>query len=596
MKFDTFAQSLGIAFVPVDRQTKNPYHGGWPQRTFRASDFRPDDNVGAKWGDPSGGLVDIDCDSHAAARVAERLLEKAPRYGRRSKRGSHYILRAAGAKTKQFINPFTKEMVIELRSTGSQSVLPGSIHPSGEPYEWEQQVPPPTVDPLECRQDVGQLAAIALTASLWAEGSRHGFALALAGFLAKQRVPKERTDLIVELVAFAADDKEVRDRLAAVATTYERFENGDEITANFTDVLNDKAATFAATLAKWLALEREAFRIRDEGALLAREAAPFLVKNIVVRGSLVAIVAPPDVGKTFLTLDLCLTVASGQSHWLGQRVLESGPVVYVMAEGAGRFKLRYLAWKQTRGVKDRLPFHWIDQAVPLLDEKVFRDFAKQVAQIKPRIVVFDTLSRCLMGADENSQSDMGKAVGSCDELRARTGAVVALVHHTKKDGTTERGSSVLRASVDTILTLKEDADERGLLKLACERQKDAEPFTPMDLVRRPIELEGVWDDEGNPESSCVLEVADSDDAQVRRAEKADKIREAIVTLVRSKPDCSRNYIVEKMGGNRNLVLSRIKDLVEEGLLLADPRKGLRALDLVREGELVARRERQRGLL
>jgi hypothetical protein len=72
--FDPFAESLGISFVPVSRQTKRPYHENWTQRDDLV--FGSNDNVGGRWGDKSGGLVDIDCDIPQAARVSRDLLSK----------------------------------------------------------------------------------------------------------------------------------------------------------------------------------------------------------------------------------------------------------------------------------------------------------------------------------------------------------------------------------------------------------------------------------------------------------------------------------------------------------------------------------------
>ena len=183
-----------------------------------------------------------------------------------------------------------------------------------------------------------------------------------------------------------------------------------------------------------------------------------------------------------------------------------------------------------------LPFYWIDQAVPLLEEKAMRAFLKHAAPLKPVLIVFDTLSRCFIGGDENSASDMGMAMAACDDLRARTKALVALLHHTKKDGTVERGSSALRGAVDTILTLEED-DEQGLLTLTCERQKDAEAFEPFQIQRRVVQLDGVYDEEGNHESSCVIQLA-TDTGIQRRATRHTHSR-SCANAPRYQQDASR---------------------------------------------------------
>jgi hypothetical protein len=485
------------------------------------------------------------------------------------------LVRSPGAKTRAFLNPFVEadKTIVEIRSTGAQSVLPPSVHDSGENYEWEQQEQPDTVDPGRLLAAVGDLASAALIATLWKDG-RHAFALALSGFFAKQGVPIERAERLLRFVTVGAQDEEEQDRLRALADTYRNYSDGQEVVAHFYDILGkDNGQLLAKTLISWLGLERTKFRIYNEQDLTSRPEARYLVKGALVQGSLIAIIAPPDVGKTFLSLDLALHVAAGKSHWLGKKLLAAGPVLYVVAEGAGRFKLRYLAWKQAHKVIKPLPFNWLDQPVPLLDEKVCRAFIKQVAPLKPVLIKFDTLSRCLAGADENSAKDMGKAVEILDELRARTGACVSVLHHTKKNGTVERGSSVLRGAVDTILTLTEDNDDPGVLTLKCERQKDAEPFEPIALFRKSVHLDGVYDEEGQPETSCVIEVPSEEEVVFREGSEQKKHR-LIVEFVKANPNCSKSAVYKAMGGNRNEVFTRITNLINERTLVLNDKSGL----------------------
>ena len=62
-------------------------------------------------------------------------------------------------------------------------------------------------------------------------------------------------------------------------------------------------------------------------------------------------------------------------------------------------------------------------------------------------------------------------------------AAVMLVHHTTKNGEAERGSSVLRGAVDTMLDL---SCSNEIIRLTCAKQKDAEPFSPLRLQLAPV--------------------------------------------------------------------------------------------------------------
>jgi hypothetical protein len=293
------------------------------------------------------------------------------------------------------------------------------------------------------------------------------------------------------------------------------------------------------------ATSRYAFKNLD--TLLNSPAAPFLVRNLLVQNSLVALVSPPGSNKTFVALDLALSVASRQPTWLGEPLNVSGPVVYVLGEGGGRIKLRVQAWNQEHGITATYPFHYINEPVALTKRTEADAFVHEVAALKPVLIVFDTLSRCLAGADENNQKDMSAAVSVCDTLRQQLGCTVLLLHHTTKDGSTERGSSVLRGAVDTLLKLDvPDASAREFT-MTCDKQKDAEPFADIALVREQVTLTSERDaDTGDPTVSCVVKVATG--AQVsqhanRRLWKAQQ-------FMLKHPQTSKSVLAEHLGGRK----------------------------------------------
>ena len=144
----------------------------------------------------------------------------------------------------------------------------------------------------------------------------------------------------------------------------------------------------------------------------------------------------------------------------------------------------------------------MNEAVALTNAADSSTFVREVATLKPALIVFDTLSRCLAGADENNQKDMSAAVGVCDRLRQQLGCTVLLLHHTTKEGQTERGSSVLKGAVDTLLRIPDTSDRRSML--TCDKQKDAEPFDSIGLFREDVTLGAERDVyTGEPAKSCV---------------------------------------------------------------------------------------------
>ena len=322
------------------------------------------------------------------------------------------------------------------------------------------------------------------------------------------------------------------------------------------------------------------FMFKNRDALLNSAAAPFVVQNLIVQNSLVALVSPPGSNKTFLALDLALSIASGQSTWLGAPLHVAGPAVYVLGEGGGRFKLRVQAWDEQHGIEpsQSYPFHVLNEAVALTNRADADAFVQEVAALKPVLIVFDTLSRCLAGADENNQKDMSAAVGVCDTLRQQLGCCVVLLHHTTKGGDVERGSSVLRGAVDTLLVLKASDPSAAQFTMTCDKQKDAESFAPIYLAREQVTLMSERDSyTGDPVVSCVVKVASTAQASQHADQQLWKAQQFIL----KNPDASRRAVAECVGGRRTEAFQKISEWVSRGELRfrrrrTDPLASMRA--------------------
>lgn len=133
---------MGYQPVPIAPRDKRPVDDGWQRRTFVPADFAPDGNIGLKLGDPSGGLVDVDCDCPEAVELAPLYLPPTPVVtGRDGRPRSHFWYICPGSHTRQFRDPQTRKMIVELRSTGGQTLVGPSQHPEGGRYDDLQGTP-----------------------------------------------------------------------------------------------------------------------------------------------------------------------------------------------------------------------------------------------------------------------------------------------------------------------------------------------------------------------------------------------------------------------------------------------------------------------
>jgi hypothetical protein len=157
----------GYAPIPVPAGEKKPRLKGWTGLRLTEPDlpahFNGTGNIGILLGEPSGWLVDVDLDSPEARELAEQHLPPTgPKTGRAGSPASHWWYVAPGARTKQHRDPVTGESIVELRSTGAQTLVGPSVHPSGETYD-PLDGEPAQVDAAHLAACVAALAAAVVT-------------------------------------------------------------------------------------------------------------------------------------------------------------------------------------------------------------------------------------------------------------------------------------------------------------------------------------------------------------------------------------------------------------------------------------------------
>lgn len=244
-----------------------------------------------------------------------------------------------------------------------------------------------------------------------------------------------------------------------------------------------------------------------------RPPAKWLVKGWLPEQGTAGLVGDSNVGKSFVALELGLSIARG-TPWLGKAVIQGG-VLYVAAEGGHGFGLRQDAYEIHHGVNlDDVPFGLVDSAIDLRTSMVDADrviaAAKEfVADTEQplRLVVLDTLARVMAGGEENSSPDMGAVINASGKIAEATGALVLLIHHTGKDAKKgARGHSSLRAALDTQIIITRSGN---VCTLTLDKQRDGPTDLQLAYSLRSVDL-GISDDEDGLESQSSAVVVSAD--------------------------------------------------------------------------------------
>ncbi len=211
--------------------------------------------------------------------------------------------------------------------------------------------------------------------------------------------------------------------------------------------------------------------------------------------------------KSFVTLDMLLSIAAGKS-WAGSKFKpKPQAVVYVSAEGKGLSK-RLQAWSLHHGHDlHKIPFYAVEHALNLSNPAGILELVEAIEALKiqPAVIGIDTLSRNSGPLDENSSADMGAFINALDQhLRQRLKCSVLLVHHTghmAKDRA--RGSYALMASTDAWFKVERPDPEAMAVKFTTGRLKDSDSPPAIYLKANVVDL-GSVDEDGQPETSLVL--------------------------------------------------------------------------------------------
>jgi len=231
----------------------------------------------------------------------------------------------------------------------------------------------------------------------------------------------------------------------------------------------------------------------------------WILNPLLRRGELAFLYGAPKSGKTFLAIDILLTVAAG-GGWCGGRYWADKPMsaVLAIAEGHHGLKGRLEAAFINRGltsdiIGDRLriiplvPQLYPDTPHPSRSAAMFIDALNEAA-VCPDLIVVDTYARAILGADENSNRDASLILDTLQVFQTCLGCAVLVVHHANKGMGELRGASAILGGADIVLKCSREGNYR---RLEVEFAKDIPEQKPISfsLYPAPESVYVVWEEE-----------------------------------------------------------------------------------------------------
>jgi hypothetical protein len=215
----------------------------------------------------------------------------------------------------------------------------------------------------------------------------------------------------------------------------------------------------------------------------------YLVDGLIPVGTSVIFSGWQGLGKTFVATDLVVEIArkKGTGKWLDSFTSKHGPVIYIDNEMGGNltsYRLKQLMGPKGLSAADLDLHYYIRSRFKLTNEKHYGKLVKEIARIRPLLVVIDSFASCHT-LDENQSRDMRHFFDDlvapiCDQYKC----AMMLIDHEGKGiaGIHQYGSKRLRGSgakgdaVDQILSLDYQDGQLLFEHSKARYQKRHDPF------------------------------------------------------------------------------------------------------------------------
>jgi hypothetical protein len=272
--------------------------------------------------------------------------------------------------------------------------------------------------------------------------------------------------------------------------------------------------------------------------------------------------------KTWLCLDLALSIASNTPMLDRFAIHRPGGVLFVSAEGGQAYlKQRLNSLCAHRGLKlDALPHRLdiISTAIRIDTPEGLGRLVATIEAVRPVLLVLDPLVR-LHRIDENSASSVSGLLSSLTELQQRHDLAIVVAHHSTKQGARRsdmggqdfRGSSDFHAWGDSNIFVRKK-DGRFIIAAEHRAAPSSEKWT----------LEATTDD--NPR----LRVVDDDGEEPASRERLsddNRIKNEALGLVRAGDKASAD-LRKAITGSNERIGAAVRELEAEGLIVKKGRR------------------------
>lgn len=448
----------GWSVLPVRPDEKRPYMTNWLQYTkTRAPKAMVEgwfnNLAGAGVGVVTGrisNMVVLDVESDCPYPIEDLLKRYPTQMIARSGGGGYHLFYQYPTNQTRVANRVRIFEGADLRADGGFIVLPPTMHTSGNRYEWVKRGPlgafPVALLELQAQPKVQGEGWITEALRGVSEGGRNDACARLAGYFFKKGM---NADIVEALLLDWNERNEPPLPVQEVRTTIKSIERshatgGDQFTQ--VQFVDDRAE--AVKEQKHKESSFGIMRMTDYVKGYGGEGTTWLVDDWMPDKSITFLVSPPESYKTWLLLDLAVSVSAGVPFLGKYQVNNPGPTLIIQQEDSHSGltdRLALIVEQKLNALPKLGDNEWTVPAMPDLpiyvhpdrqlrfgNKKVLEEMEQQIATIRPRVIMIDPLYSTTDSTD-NYMADLANRMMILKTWRDKYGCSFLIAHHSKKN-------------------------------------------------------------------------------------------------------------------------------------------------------------------
>jgi putative DNA primase/helicase len=261
---------------------------------------------------------------------------------------------------------------------------------------------------------------------------------------------------------------------------------------------------------KWTARKQTMFVSPVEFVEAMPDRIDWMIEDVIQRHDNGFVCADPKGSKSFITMDMCLSLALGKD-WMGHHVPRRVKVALVSREDNARttgLRMRRLCAGKGNTLDQLDGWFYLNsraqtRALMLDDEQQYSDLMFHLREFQPEFLVLDVMN-VLHEGEENDAKDMRHVLAKVTALQQEVGCACAIIHHFRKGSADEaasltqrlRGSSAIAGWAEWMIGLSLAEKETKIRRMEFE-SKVAKACEPAYYIIRDL-----------PDGNARVEVVD----------------------------------------------------------------------------------------